>query len=76
MIKKTLNMKHLLAEQEIAQEKNSKVPLSLKDCMEFHMISFHPNYSVQININMCLCDDECLEGDFINCLSEPRNIIF
>ena len=63
---KTLNIKHLLAEQEIAQKRSNKVPLGLKDCMEFHMISFHPSDSVQIRL-MCLCDDECLGRDFIDC---------
>lgn len=24
---------------------------------------------------MCLCDDECLEGDFIDCLLEPENML-
>lgn len=47
---KTLNIKHLLAEQEIAQKRSNKVPLGLKDCMEFHMISFHPSDSVQIRL--------------------------
>jgi len=64
----------LLSEEEIADRRKTKSPLVLKDCIKFHMIAFHPDSSVQTKVNMCSCD-ECLEGDFIDCLLEPGNMM-
>ena len=38
--------------------------------MKHHMVSFFPDGSVQIKINMCSCEN-CLIGDFINCMFDP-----
>ena len=58
----------LLTEKDISEKRKIKSSLVLKDCMKFHMITFHPNGSVQTKVNMCSCA-ECLQGDFIVCWS-------
>ena len=65
---------YLLTESEIEEKRETKPPLVLKDCQKFHMTAFHPNQSVQTKVNMCSCDD-CLNGNFIDCLLEPGNML-
>ena len=65
---------YLLSESEIEEKRKTKAPLVLKDCQKFHMIAFHPNGSVQTKVNMYSYDD-CLKGNFIDCLLEPGNVL-
>ena len=50
--------------------KVNKSVLKIKDIMKQHMLSFFPDGSVQMKINLCLCES-CLTGNFINCMPDP-----
>ena len=56
-------------------ERRGKPILKIKGCMKYHhMISYHPDGSVQAKINICSCD-VCTEGNFIHCPYEKGTIV-
>ena len=64
----------LIDQDEISVFQSKKKSLKIKGCRSFHMICYHSDGSIEIKINFCSCEN-CLIGDFVNCIDEKGTFI-
>ena len=57
------------------QNRREKGSLPIKGSSKLHMICFHTDGSIQVKENICSCED-CIQGAFINCMSEKGRVVF